>query len=141
VRGRVIAILVALGLLAVGAYFVLPPRDYSDTAKGSSAYVARWRSAFEPLADPESAQARYAEVVARRFDGGDWVFGVCRDSHSHRDGGSVVVKDSTGKVRAFFGHVCGDQWLAHALRDFKTLDEFYRFMEEGNFDYKEYAFP
>ena len=128
------------GLLAFGVYWFFP-RDYSSTAKGSPEYAARWRAAFEPLDDPEEARRRYPEVVAKRFEDGRWVFGVCRDSHAYRDGGTVVVKDSTGAVRAFFGHVCGGSYLASSLRDAKSLEEFYRSDWWTTFAFSEYTFP
>ena len=95
---------------------------------GSPEYASQWRDIFEGISSPEIAQARYPEVQARRFPNGEWIYGVCRDSHEHQDGGTVVVKDSGGNIHAFFGHVCGSEFLASDLmhRDPKSLDEFYR---------------
>src|SRR5262245_43434026 len=87
-----------VGLLALAGYLAFP-RDYSSTAKGSPQYAAKWRTAFEGVGDPEEAQRRYPEAAAKRFENGEWVFGVCRDSHTYQDGGTIVVKDSTGAVR------------------------------------------
>ena len=115
-----------LALIVLGCsglyYFVL--HDFSDTATGSPRYAARWRAILEQYPDPESAQAAHPEIRAKRFPNGEWVFGVDRDSHRNSDGGTVVVKDSTGKVRVFFGHVCGCQ-IAHPMSSSNSLEEFY----------------
>jgi hypothetical protein len=67
---------------------------------------------------------------SRKFDNGQWVFGVCRDSHSSRHGGTVVVKDSRGDVRVFFGHVCGALQLSMPINEeeVEDLDGFYEFL-------------
>jgi hypothetical protein len=93
------------------------------------------------VADPEEARRRYSGVAAKRFDNGEWVFGVCRDSHAYRDGGTVVIKDSTGAVRAFFGHVCGGHFLEGGLRDAKSLAEFSGPDWWTTFGFSEHPFP
>jgi hypothetical protein len=52
-------------------------------------------------------------------------------------GGTLVVKDSRGNVRAFFGHVCGGDYLDMELRFTKSLDHFYKLLHESGF--KEYG--
>ena len=61
-----------------------------------------------------------------RFDDGAWLFGLCQSSHGvwKRGGGTVVVKDSKGQVRAFFGHVCGDGALGDRWEQ-DSLAEYY----------------
>jgi hypothetical protein len=110
--------------------------------EGSPAYAASWRDRLAPLGDPDEARARFpGEVKAARFPTGEWVFGVCEDSHGNPDGGTVVVKDSTGRVRAFFGHVCGRHFLVMLLDSPKSLAEFYGSTGWEQFRFREYAYP
>lgn len=69
------------------------------------------------------------------------MFGVDRDSHRYRDGGTVVVKDSQGRIRAFFGHVCGGGMATACAKEAKTLDEFYKSEFWSQYQFKEYRFP
>jgi hypothetical protein len=139
-------LIATFGLLVLGVLVVLwypsteYPQDYSATAKGSPEYAAQWRDALTQFSDPDHAAAKHPEVSVQRFHNGEWVFGVCRDSHSHADGGTIVVKDSNGKVRAFFGHVCGGGFLDGRMALTHSLSEFYQFFETGQFEFREYHF-
>jgi hypothetical protein len=123
--------------LGVGIYLVFP-RDYSDVAVGSPEYAAKWRAEFEGINDPDQAKRQFPDVDLKRFEGGDWVFGICLDSHNHRNGGTMVVKDNTGKIRAFFGHVCGNHHLFGYLRMAKSPADFYKSVSE---DFHEHTYP
>lgn len=114
--------------------------DYSETAKGSPEYAAKWREVFDGVADPDDAHAHYPEVQFKRFGKGEWVFGVSRDSHRFPDGGTIVVKDSTGRVRAFFGHVCGPGRLAMMMDPATSLEEFYNSPSLKQFQLQEHQF-
>jgi hypothetical protein len=139
-QGCLIAVVSTFGGLLFAGWYLFP-RDYSDTAKGSPEYAVKWKEAFEALNTPEDAQARYPEVVTKRFDNGEWLFGIGRDSHWYRDGGTIVVKDSTGKIRAFFGHVCGPTFLEAHLGRPKSLEEFYNPKGWRMMVNQEYHFP
>jgi hypothetical protein len=108
--------------------------------KGDPDYALKWQQRLQPLPDPETAMATYSEVFSKRFENGEWIFGVCYDSHYSHWGGTVVVKDSSGRVRAFFGHVCGDLFLRHVFHVTKSNDEFYRFLTTEH-DFQEYSLP
>lgn len=55
-------------------------------------------------------------------------------------GGTLVVKDSRGAIRAFFGHVCGPRFLEGQLERAKSLDDFYdHCLPEWHF--QEYEWP
>jgi hypothetical protein len=82
---------------------------------GSPAFAEKWRARLQPIGDPDSATALYSDIEVVRFKDGDWVIGVSDDSHASPWGGTVVVKDSTGATRAFFGHVCGPGFLSKRL--------------------------
>jgi hypothetical protein len=108
---------------------------------GSTKDAELWRSRFESIPDPETAKARYPEVDVMRYSNGEWIFGFCTDSHSSMWGGTIVVKDSGGQIRAFFGHVCGCEYLDWRLRDTKSLDDFYGSEIWRMHGFKEYHFP
>jgi hypothetical protein len=93
--------------------------------EGSTSYARMWRERFESIEDPETAQAKFDEVIVKRFQNGEWIFGVCADSHSSIHGGTVVVKDSRGNTHVYFGHVCGPKALEIALGPLRSLDGFY----------------
>jgi hypothetical protein len=113
-RRIVIAVLVLAGVAGLITY-VLTGTPLSTwvfgLGKGSPAYAAKWRARLHPLSDPDAARATHPEIEVLRFGNGEWVIGVSDDSHASHWGGTVVVKDSTGQVRAFFGHVCGSRFL------------------------------
>jgi len=132
---------VAIGLSAVCAipcgFFGLWAAAAGGSDKGSPALAAEWKAELSQFQSPEEAQAKDPKVIVRRFPDGSWVFGRCQSSHGmwKRGGGTVVVKDSKRQVRAFFGHVCGDENLG-AVWEHWSLDEYYRQtldLQEGGF--------
>ena len=131
-RKRVAAI-TALVLLGIGGLVVyaLTATEISTWVfgygEGSPEYARWWGTAFRKVSDPESAKALYPEVAVKRFDNGEWIFGISLDSHASIRGGTIVLKDSTGRVRAFFGHVCGPApgFLEAALIDARSLADVY----------------
>lgn len=127
--------------LVGGIAYLLIPTDYADRARGSPTFAAQWREILDQYPDPETAMSTRPEVMGKRFPNGEWVFGVDRDSHKYRDGGTVVVKDSRGRIRVFFGHVCGGGMVNACAREAKTLDEFYHSAVWSQFQFTEYHFP
>jgi hypothetical protein len=82
---------------------------------------------MEPITNPEMAVRLHPDWAAIRFPNGEWVFGRGIDSHWFSVGrGTLVVKDSRGRVRIFFGHVCGNNagmdWCRTDV--YKSLDQF-----------------
>lgn len=94
--------------------------------EGNPAYATKWRDRFTSLPDPETAQTAYPEVQSKRFPNGEWIFGVSSDSHSSHWGGTVVLKESTGEIHAYFGHVCGHYRLQKIFNNAKSLQDFYQ---------------
>lgn len=96
----------------------------------SMAEAAKLRAILEPIPDPEAGRGCDPEFSFRRFPNGEWVMGVARDSHAplslYLGGGTVVLKDSRGRVRCFLGHVCGPGRLANieGLSGLDSLDAF-----------------
>ena len=83
--------------------------------RGDRGFAEKWYHRLQTLPDLETAQAAYPEIEGKRFQNGEWVFGVSADSHGSYWGGTIVVKDSTGRIRVFFGHVCGRRRLESAI--------------------------
>jgi hypothetical protein len=108
---------------------------------GSPKLAEEWRATLVPIHDPDEAAARVPHVQIIRFPDGEWVVGLSANSHGIwvRGGGTVVVKDSRGQVRAFFGHVCGSGMLKGAFGSTKSLDEFYKQLE-GSGTFVEHRF-
>jgi hypothetical protein len=106
-------IAVALLLLVIGgfvAFFALG--SYLEGGTGSMAEARRLRPLVEAMPQPTTSAADYKTgTVAVVYPSGEWVVGVAKDSHGLytrlTGGGTVVLKDSRGRVRCFFGHLCG----------------------------------
>ena len=89
---------------------------------GSPELAAEWREKLTPIDSLETAKAR---ALTEQFPNGEWVAWLSADSHGIwiRGGGTVVIKDSRGQIRAFFGHVCGSfspPFGSNSLDDFYT---------------------
>ncbi len=107
---------------------------------GSPNLAEEWRDEFAPFDDPSEAVAHDPGIILMRFRNGEWVFGRSQNSHGIwlRGGGTVVVKDSKGQTRAFFGHVCGGGHLGIGHPDLPNLEAFYKQLRESGF--QEYHF-
>lgn len=141
-RLRVSHLLALVAGMAVLALVIkeifLSPGD--PMGKGSPQEAQRWKSAFVAIDTPGQAQTRVPGVFVKPFADGSWVFGVARGSHGDADGGTIVVKDSTGAIRAFFGHVCDPSpttMMTQTPDD--ALASFYRGLLAAK--YTEYSYP
>jgi hypothetical protein len=98
----------------------------------------------EAIPDPEAGEGADPGYAAKRFKDGGWVLGIGRDSHGilskYRGGGTMVVKDSRGRVRCYFGHVCGPRGLRAFMVEAQSPDEFHGRMTEY-FGCTEYQWP
>lgn len=95
---------------------------------GSMKEALRLRPMVEAMPEPEeSFRDHSTQSVGIRFPNSEWVVGVTKDSHAlyseYTGGGTIVLKDSRGRVRCFFGHVCGSGNFMLANKA-KSLDEF-----------------
>jgi hypothetical protein len=127
-------------LFGVGAVFVFAPKDYPDWMPRSEEYAIQWRDKLETVPTPEAAAAN-PEISVRQFPSGEWAFGVCRDGRGFQDGGAIVVKDSTGRVRTFLGPLGIPTTLADTLRDINSLAQFYHHESWNIFQYQEVHLP
>jgi len=136
---RLVWLIVALALAAAFplTFFGFWWAASAGSSNGSPKLAAEWKAELSQYRTPEEAQSRNKNIIVLRFENGEWLFGRCQSSHGvwRRGGGTVVVKDSTGRVRAFFGHVCGDECLG-AVWEHYSLDMYYYKTlspEEGSF--------
>jgi hypothetical protein len=132
--GGLCAIMLCASLGVLAAVFAVNDR-------GSSELAAKWKAELTEYSSPDVAQARNPDVIVIRFGNGEWVFGLCRNSHGAwtRGGGTVVVKDSKGQIRAFFGHVCGD--CLGAFWETTSLDLYYQKTLNCEFGFVEHPLP
>jgi hypothetical protein len=101
--------------------------DRNGYEGGLPSVARRLKAEMEPIPDPEIAVQLHPDWAAVRFPNGEWVFGHGVNSHGFSVGhGTLVLKDSRGRVRIFFGHVCGPNagmdWGRTDL--YKSLDQF-----------------
>jgi hypothetical protein len=141
----VLAVAVTAIVLVVLSTFALYFFYVSTTGgEGSLAEAERLRAVVESIPTPEDGQGIDRDYAAKRFANGEWVLGVGRDSHGwmsrYHGGGTVVVKDSRGQLRCFFGHVCGPAAHQDYWYNSRSLDDFYRNLTEGT-SFTEYQWP
>lgn len=133
--------MVVIGVFSLGLVALRFLNSGPEVGRGSPERAAKWKVVFEGLSDPETVKTRYPFAATKRFDDGSWIFGVGEDSHGDRDGGTIVVKDSDGRVRVFFGHVCGPEMIKDALTRSASRAEFYGILSRSSFKFTEYRFP
>ncbi len=111
-------------------------REYSE---GLPSVARRLKAEMEPIVDPDTAVQVHPNWVAIRFPNREWVFGHGVDSHGFTTGhGTLVIKDNQGRVRIFFGHVCGNNAQFDLGRTAKSLDEFYKTLLERDTTIREW---
>ena len=103
------------------------PRVYHDTLyfEGVPSAARKLIIEMEPYQTPDDAVAAHPDWFQHRFPNGEWIFGYGIDSHGFKVGhGTLVIKDSRGRTRVFFGHVCGtNAGFPESMRYAKTLDD------------------
>jgi hypothetical protein len=102
---------------------------------GSPRLAKEWKSKLEEFTSLEEAKQKDPEIQGQLFRNGEWVFGYARDSHNrwHRGGGTLVLKDSRGNVRVYFGHVCGPHPYVLNNPYVNSLDAFYKDLPQWEF--------
>jgi hypothetical protein len=141
IRFRLLTLMLLMAAIALGLLAIRALNSGPEMGRGSTEHAAKWKGIFENLFDPELVKTRYPFGATKRYADGSWIFGVSEDSHAGRDGGTIVVKDSTGKVRAFFGHVCGPDMLQDVISRSSSLAEFYSILSQSQFKFAEYVIP
>lgn len=92
---------------------------------GSPSYAQKWSKQLKQCRSLEDAQTRYPNIFVYSFSQTEWFIGVCDDSHSSAWGGTIVLRDYTGKVHCFFGHVCSSGFLRALFcrKDIRNIEE------------------
>ncbi len=126
-------------------WFVLTKEDHDfhearrtgrhNYAEGTPSAARKLIVEMEPFHDPDEAVAVHPDWFYHRFENGEWIFGYGIDSHGFHVGhGTLVIKDSRGRTRVFFGHVCGrNAGLPWGIEYHKGLDGFCKW-HEARFD-------
>jgi hypothetical protein len=63
------------------------------------------------VADRNTPGDGHANALLYAFPNGDWLAIAYASSHNTWGGGTVVTRDHTGRMRVFFGHVCGKPFV------------------------------
>jgi hypothetical protein len=141
IRFRLLTLMLLMAVIAVGLLGIRALNSGPELGRGSTEHAAKWKAIFEDVSDPELVKTRYPYAATKRYADRSWIFGVGEDSHARRDGGTIIVKDNSGKVRAFFGHVCGPDMLQDVVSRSGTPAEFYSILSQSQFKFAEYVFP
>jgi hypothetical protein len=153
VRLLVVVTVFASGCLAASGFLLLArecayrlkavtpeDREFLDNDRwgyesGLPSTARRLKAEMEPYPDPDTALQHHPEWAAVRLKNGEWVFGHGLNSHDYflRGRGTWVGKDSRGRVRIFFGHVCGTNagFDPVTTNHLTTLDEYYDWLAGG----------
>jgi hypothetical protein len=125
-----ITLLVGMAVCMVTAMLVNYLVGVNDS--GSTEVASEWKAILQSNDDPSMKHPGF-EVI--NFPNGEWIIGFSQNSHGPfaRGGGTIVVKDSRGNVRAFFGHVCGPHYLQTFFRETPDLDHFYARLKHWHF--------
>lgn len=112
---------------------------FGGVGSGSPAFAEKWTRRFEDFPTPKAAQSRhFLAVESHEFPDGSWLYAVCSRSHNNANGGTVVIRDSSGAIRAFFGHVCiGDlDWILGLSTNHppQNAQDIYKGMERWGFE-------
>jgi hypothetical protein len=93
---------------------------------GSVTTASEFEAALSAVATPRDAERLDPPAQVHRFPSGEWAAVLVSNSHGglFSGGGTVVVRDSTGRVTWFYGHVCGDGG-GPTSENCPTLAEFY----------------
>lgn len=136
-----IATPIALIFLTPVAFFAFWILAAGGSDAGSPKLAAEWRDDLAKYPTPDAAIDADTTIEHVRFPNGDWLIGRAQDSHGmwRRGGGTVVIKDSNGDTRVFFGHVCGGGFISWGFGEHPDLISFYNRVSENEFT--EYNLP
>ena len=120
----------------LGLAVLLSMTVFKPMGEGSEKYAREWTQNLNQHETLEDLKKSVKEIRSRTFENGEWIAGVCQDSHSSSSGGTAVVKDSRGNTKVYFGHVCGNNHLLGIFKSSKNLNEVFEklndCMEEQN---------
>jgi hypothetical protein len=157
---RYISISIVLGLILVLFGTSLLPRVLGPPSLGKGSYrharlwrdklaacdslddvrrqfnCGRWQGTphegYTHIPDPNTLRDGNTWALLYDFPDGDWLAMAYADSHNTWGGGTVVTRDNTGRIRVFFGHVCG-----RPFAEGESLEEVYAYLARPPFPLKE----
>ena len=138
-RTKLLLILTPLALVILSpvAFFAIYVAASLGSDQGSPVLAGEWRKELDKYATPEDAVKADPTIQVVKFKNGEWLFGRSQNSHGIwlRGGGTMVMKDSRGEIRAYAGHVCGPRFLSSGWgsREDADLDKFYSDLKECSF--------
>lgn len=124
----------SLSVLMAVAFLALSLTYISD--EGSPVLASEWRKELDAFATPDDAVKADPTIQVVKFKNGEWLFGRCQNSHGiswRGGGGTMVMKDSRGEIRALKGHVCGPRFLSGGWSEVADLNTFYSRLKESEF--------
>lgn len=128
-----------IGLFAAFAFYI-----FTSGGEGSIPEAERMASKLRTIDSPETSLTDDAEVSSHRFENGEWICALSRSSHGfmskYRGGGTMVIKDSRGRVRCFMGHICGESFPNVSANLSKDLDGFDSFLQNSG-EFRETVIP
>ncbi len=105
--------------------------------KGSSLYAKKWTKKLRAIDSITMAKSKYPNIFSFLFEDGQWLVGVCSDSHASPWGGTIVIHDSKRNTHSFFGHVCGSEFLKMVVKsqafEYKGPEEVYKYLLKNDF--------
>ena len=105
---------------------------------GSESYAKEWSEKLNEFDDPNILKEQYPNLKFKEYDDGNWIIGICKDSHSSMFGGTIVLRDSTGTVKSYFGHVCGNHYLGRTIKGSgDTPEDVYALLDKNFKEYKQ----
>lgn len=126
-----IFIVITIGIITLGIITLIVLSSL-PMGKGSESFARKWTSKLKNIESVNEFKKEYPEESYIELPSGDWAVGVSSDSHASPWGGTVVIKDSSGNTRSFFGHVCGSRYLTMFFNDkleHKNLEDLYKFTD------------
>ena len=127
-----LAIFVGVPIALFSLYFLASV----GSNRGSVKLATVWRDTLQKYKTPDEAKGHVRNLEVAHFKNGEWAFGLSQNSHGAwlRGGGTVVVKDSRGNIRVFFGHVCGSGCLnSPSWNPLPDLDALYAKLKDRDF--------
>ncbi len=138
-----LAVFLVLTLPIIGGVGYIWLGMKNSGGRGSMDAALKLKAKVEAMPTPDEwCYNRRAGSFGVRFTNGEWVTGVAMDSHGLYSewfgGGTVVLKDSRGRVRCYFGHVCGGLGALEGASEFDSLDVFDAKLTEQKFAEQEW---
>jgi hypothetical protein len=116
--------------------------------EGLPSDARKWRATLQSypnfdavISNPPSHEG-YVDYFSKRFPNGEWLFGIEVASHQiFSKGGTVVIRDSLGRTRVFYGHVCSIGNTQYFADNSKDLNDFYTKFQQNSIFREQFLTP